>query len=163
MSVWTHVIGTFTMYDVPKEDSNVWRKKILKRLYRNLGRPSRYLENNKTIVPKGSEGSLHWTLQKVNMNGDIPIRYRGKHVESWLQDHDRYAYVVSIFGDLRDYQNLTEIEEWFKNIIYEPRYDVRDGFLKADCGDGNEIAISYNFDEKCKRNEEFDKMIEEWL
>ena len=163
MSVWTHVIGTFTIYDIPKDRNSIWRKKILKRLYKNMGKPSRCLEINKTIVPEGSEGSLHWTIQEVNLSGDIPLRCRDTTVAKWLQNNCRYGYVISIFGDLRDYENLQEIREWFENIIYEPRYNVQDGFLKADCENGNEISIDYNWAEKCERNKEFDKVMEKWL
>lgn len=53
---------------------------------------------NKVKLPTGSEGSLHI---KVNKNPE----------ESSTASH-----VISIYGDLRDFDNYKEIEKWFKNL-----------------------------------------------
>lgn len=152
MSVWTHVIGSFTMYDVPKEkDNNAWRKEILKRFYKNIS-------NNQ---PLGSEGGLQWSLSRVTISMTFSSSGYWDNEDSWVDNRD--TYVFNVFGDLRDYQDTREIEEWIKGIIYDPKYSVRDAIFKIDCDcNDDDIILNYNFDEKCKRNEEFDKIIDKW-
>jgi len=130
MSIWTHVIGTFTMYNVPKEkEYNALRKKILKKIYKNIN----------TNNPIGSEGGLQWKLSRVTTSMIFSSGGYGDDEESWEENSD--AYVVNIFGDLRDYQDTKYIQEWIKGIIYDPNYSVRDAVFKVDCDCNDNIII----------------------
>ena len=64
-------------------------------------------------VPQGSEGSLQYEISEV---GEGLV---------WL--------TVSIWGDLRDYENVSEIEEWFNKVTTTspPGVMVRSAILEA--------------------------------
>lgn len=113
MSTWTHVAATFridairplgdrepswdevfgmetyepTDYDIFGDD---WRR------YRESVADAE--EHPDCYMPFGSEGSLHRSV--------------------WVNPDDRHmaAYVVTVFGDLRDYDDVGEIREWFTKV-----------------------------------------------
>lgn len=104
MSVWTHVAGIIRIDDIrigntlPDFDKLIgkecqWESPIEIWDDTNIN-PQNYL-------PMGSEGSLE---KSVWINPD----------KSCMS-----SYTVSIFGDLRDYENSENIIEWFKNKINE--------------------------------------------
>jgi hypothetical protein len=102
MSNWTHVAGVVRIDNIEHlcgklNFSNVFGKECLwdsSELTWNdaSNNPEKYL-------PMGSEGSLQMSVWE---NPD-------KHCAS--------AYVVNIFGDLRDHDNPQEIIDWFKSRI----------------------------------------------
>lgn len=96
MSQWTHVNGSIRIDGleiIPGAD-----EKSIKAL---MGRMVFYADSQKKwdacTVPCGSEGSLHY----------VPIK-AGSGIVLWT---------VVIWGDLRDYDNVEEIKEWFTGIV----------------------------------------------
>ena len=103
MSVWTHVAATFRLDNfrdimgLPEANDSIWSE--------IFGRECPWEADHETrkeqcvspdkFLPCGSEGSLQisvWT------NGDKSSLFR---------------YVVSMFGDLRDFESYDDIEQWF--------------------------------------------------
>lgn len=130
MSVWTHVAGmirvdSFRFKDTQKPD---WNRLIGRpSLWGSIGETERYLEKHpEQRMPSGSEGSLNFTVWE---NPD---------------DSQISAYVVSVFGDLRDYDDTAAIIEWFKKVC--SRLWVRNAVIEAACGDGNPQVWSYTRD-----------------
>ena len=100
MSTWTHVAGVIRadalrFEDDPKAD---WNKLIgHPYLWGSMGKDGLYLmPHPEQWMPSGSEGSLHYTVWE---NLDLPYCV---------------AYVISIFGDLQDYDDTDTVIEWFK-------------------------------------------------
>lgn len=151
MSIWTHVAATFRVdglrplgdkepdWDevIGKEtyepleyamDSEEWRK------YRDSIMDAD--EHPDSYMPRGSEGSLRKTI--------------------WRNPKENHAaaYVVTVFGDLRDYDDERAIKKWFTNVcqrcwIRQAVCDVVvDGYhLRHEtwnhedvCGDEDEVA-----------------------
>lgn len=118
MSQWTHVAGCIRVDAVriindPINDI----KKV-------LGKIVRYGDSDwDTTIPCGSEGSLKYQI----------IENPDKNCMA--------AYCIPIWGDLRDYSNVEEIENWFnsccENLI------VRNAVLNIDVEFGIEKNISY--------------------
>ena len=92
MSIWTHINGNIRVNGLDGLTKDVNIKEI-------LGEIVNY-ESNKveTTLPCGSEGSLEYLIWNNPDKGSI-IRNN-----------------ISIFGDLRDYDNSDEIEKWFKEV-----------------------------------------------
>lgn len=101
MSQWTHVCGCIrvdALRVVMADDNHVETiKKALGRVitFEDLLEAARANRNTTTIIPCGSEGSLRYEIMENPNPSDIS------------------AYVVSIWGDLRDYDDDKAIEEWF--------------------------------------------------
>lgn len=109
MSQWTHVAGIIrvdgvgNLIGLTHEDEKG-------RLEELLGHTANYdsprEDWDKCNVPCGSEGSIQY---KVEMTGKPDDVVRGH---------------VSICGDLRDYENVKEIENWFRGVL-EKIHDVK--------------------------------------
>lgn len=120
MSVWTHVAAIFRVdglkvgRDGPKINGYVkpdWDKVTGKAIYEcdwltdddyELQRLHRsweeYEKDPELFMPAGSEGSLQ---RAVWVNPDRSCAAR---------------YVVTVFGDLRDYEDHEAIKEWFEKV-----------------------------------------------
>lgn len=130
MSVWTHVAGViradaFRFEDDPKPD---WNELIgHPYLWGSMREDGDYLMSHpEQWMPSGSEGSLQYSVwENPNMS----------HIT---------AYVISVFGDLRDYDDTDAIVEWFKKVC--SRLWVRNAVIEADCGDGSPQVWSYTRD-----------------
>ena len=103
MSIWTHVAATFRIdsfrdiMGLPKADDSIWSEIFGRECLWGADRET-YEEQSKhpdRFLPCGSEGSLQMSVWK---NGD----------ESSL-----FSNVVSVFGDLRDFESYDKIEQWF--------------------------------------------------
>jgi hypothetical protein len=100
MSNWTHVAGIIRVDRIRVDDDaeeldfdEILGKECLSDSSRKVWDDA--LKNPDKYMPMGSEGSLQKSVW-VNPN-------KG-HVDS---------YTVSIFGDLRDHDNISEIIDWF--------------------------------------------------
>ena len=105
MSVWTHVSGIIRIDDfrfgndtLPDFDKLIgkecqWESPM--EIWDDTN------ENPQDYLPMGSEGSLE---KSIWINPDTSCMS---------------SYTVSIFGDLRDYEDSESIIEWFKNKINE--------------------------------------------
>lgn len=113
MSTWTHVAATFRVDGLrplgdgePDWDAVLGRETYEPRDYDILGEERRWYRESVTdaeehpdaYMPFGSEGSLH---RSVWVNPD----------ESHMA-----AYVVTVFGDLRDYDDVEAIRKWFAKV-----------------------------------------------
>lgn len=95
MSNWTHVAGVMRIDDFRFDESVPNFEKIFgKELRWEDDWPEN--EEEEKYLPIGSEGSLEMS---VHVNEDI---------------YCMAAYVVTIFGDLRDHDSPDEIINWFK-------------------------------------------------
>lgn len=92
MSQWTHVAGTIRIDTIDHEG-------VREQINNVLGQTWKYGDNvdpDTEYAPYGSEGSIQYT---VTENPD----------ESSIA-----AFVVTFYGDLRDYANDAEIIAWFE-------------------------------------------------
>lgn len=121
MSTWTHVAAVVRIDDFRFSDDQpipdwdeIFGKECRYRSSREVWddcekHPEKYL-------PCGSEGTLRKT--------------------AWVNpdSHQITAYTVTIFGDLRDYENLDEIIVWFKGIIESDKIGIRQAVITATNG-----------------------------
>jgi hypothetical protein len=122
MSNWSHVAGIIRVDDIQclYEDnfnvSNVIKAFLGKEI--DFDSPEElweeYDKNPDNFMPSGSEGSLN---SCIYVNPD----------KSCMA-----AYVVSVFGDLRDHDDLNSIVEWFKDkvsVLDEVFFSVRNAVI----------------------------------
>lgn len=91
MSIWTHVNGSLRVdaFRIPGMGSPPL----------NMGIQASFEDSHEPVfIPYGSEGSLVWT------KWDNPSK------------SSLAAYTVTVFGDLRDYDNVKEIEDYLAQI-----------------------------------------------
>jgi len=88
MSLWTHVNGNIRLGGISESvDKNESMEFLLgKMVFPEDGDPS-------TNLPCGSEGSIFYKLSEI-----------------------KDKYIISIFGDLRDYDDELYIKNWFKEV-----------------------------------------------
>ena len=124
MSIWTHVAGVIRI-DGLDEDFN-WDELLGKEVgyndsydvWEDAGsHPNEYM-------PCGSEGSLEKSIWK---NPD---------------EHCLAAYTVSVFGDLRDYDDLDAIVKWFEQVC--KKLWVRNAVLTAECENGRVVNVYWD-------------------
>lgn len=104
MSIWTHVAGVIRIDGI----TGATPKPQLGNICTFYSDPDEW---NKCDVPKGSEGSLQYSL--------------------WENPNDSHAakYTVSVFGDLRDYDSIEGIVAYFKRI--SKRQIIRQGMFSV--------------------------------
>lgn len=91
MSIWTHVNGCIRV--------DAFRLSGMESPALNLGIQASYKDDHEPVmIPHGSEGSLVWTKWENPLRSSLS------------------AYTITVFGDLRDYDNLEEIEEYLAQI-----------------------------------------------
>lgn len=103
MSAWTHVVGNIRIDGIPGMGFNI------KDIENAIGPMSLWeSRNDNCILPKGSEGSLHYKI----------IQYANGLC--WL--------TIPIWGDLRDVDSHQEIEKWWNELL--PKLGlIRDAIL----------------------------------
>jgi|AACY02.16.fsa_nt_gi hypothetical protein len=114
MSVWTHVAGCIRYDDLRGAGID------LRDFYESLlrGTPP-------SGIPEGSEGPLQWEIiENPMMNAAA-------------------SYVVAIWGDLRDFDDLSRIELWFRRCIEHPNAMVRQAVLEAQVEGGKALLIHH--------------------
>lgn len=131
MSIWTHVAAIVRVDDIRMFDNQVgpdwdaiFGKECL--FYASRDKWDDAMEHPEKYLPMGSEGSLRkivWTDPNLS------------HVA---------AYIVSIFGDLRDHDSPESIVEWFKKIINSDTIDVRQACITVTNG-YTIMTWGYNF------------------
>lgn len=114
MSIWTHVSGTIRLDSIRfnKEDT------LTKRDFDKIFKVCTWHKWNKNCnMPLGSEGSIQYSLWT---NPDL------SHVAS---------YQLTFRGDLRSYDNIDEIIEWWKSLTQKFKeighLMIREGVLEA--------------------------------
>lgn len=117
MSVWTHVAGVvrfddFRIFNDGHVDWDVIFGKELR--YTDYDAWDDYDNDHSKYMPAGSEGSLQKTV--------------------W-ENPDRNcaaAYTVTVFGDLRDYDDPDAIIQWFKKVLDESGMSVRNAVITTE-------------------------------
>lgn len=122
MSIWTHVSAILRIDDMSVYGDNPtnWSKVFIESTYGHW--------NENCNLPKGSEGSLNVNISAIEEEG----------IE--------YMKTVSIFGDLRDYEDILGIRDWWVNIRDQlPKdCDIRQGILLADCENGKRLILTHD-------------------
>jgi hypothetical protein len=127
MSIWTHVVGCIRVDGIPGI-SPICDSGVLQGI---LGEIRDYDwdgdESIPTKLPGGSEGTLQYRT----------IEY-GEGL-TWM--------VVAIWGDLRDYSNVDEIERWWNEVIRDLEHNIRDAVLTVKVEGQGSKTFTYKQDE----------------
>ena len=86
---------------------------------------------------KDHDKIVHAIERGIPCGSEGPIKY-----DIWI-NRDRSciaAYTVSIFGDLRDYDDIEEIESWFRNAC--ENLLVRNAVIHIEVENGNKKTIT---------------------
>lgn len=116
MSVWTHVAGVIRVDDIRLDD---------------------YLPNFDKMVGKEClfESSENiWLDMENNPNDYMPCGSEGTLQKSvWInpKKSDMAAYTISVFGDLRDYEEPQPIIDWFIKVCDKLGY-IRQAVITVD-------------------------------
>lgn len=117
MSQWTHVNGSIRVDAIRLpgvEDSPL-----------NLGKESHWEDDHESVdIPTGSEGSLTWTKWENPSQNAMA------------------AYTVNFFGDLRDYDDVDDIEKYLDQIVKGQM--IRGGICEVNIEYGDTIIYRYN-------------------
>ena len=135
MSVWTHVAGIIRVDGFRLNESDPepnWDELIGKELNWDDDSEVRevreirknYHKCSEEFMPCGSEGSLKKVIWKNPDKNSLA------------------SYTVSVFGDLRDYDDLVKIEKWFTKVC--SKLWVRDAVITADCELGSRFTAHWD-------------------
>ncbi len=128
MSVWTHVAGIIRVNGLRIDDGAKpdWDKIIGKEL--GWGDPHEIWadcdKNPEAFMPCGSEGSLKKVIWENPNKSSLA------------------SYTISVFGDLRDYGDLVEIEKWFTKVC--SKLWVRNAVITAECELGSRFTAHWD-------------------
>lgn len=132
MSIWTHVNGCIRIDGVPQ----LGLKSDVQDVVDIMGNTCDWEDSEeiweKCTVPKGSEGSIQYKILKV---GDGMV-----------------LWTIPIWGDLRDYDNVKEIEDWFMGIIANPDVWIRSAVLEIEVEGGEYKVITDKNEVENKEN-----------
>lgn len=99
MSIWTHVAAIIRIDSIKGFGIGPQSKEELEKVLGPVAMFNGSDEDwNSCTLPRGSEGSLQYSIWE---NED---------------EHCIYAFTVSVFGDLRDYEETEPIEKWFNEF-----------------------------------------------
>lgn len=119
MSTWTHVNGSIRVDAI--------RISCFKNTPLNLGIESQWEDDHDASdIPTGSEGSLVWTKWENPSKNALA------------------AYTVNFFGDLRDYDDVAEIEKYLDQIV--EGQIIRSGICEISVEFSDTIVYRYNSD-----------------
>ena len=119
MSVWTHIIGSIYIDTMAFLGKNF--EKVLKEKFgRTVSFSDSQRKWNRCNVPRGSEGSIQY---KIIRGGESGTSYSGGEKEAV-----DYRWIVTIWGDLRDYDTPKEIIQWIEQAT--KGLFVREGIIK---------------------------------
>lgn len=123
MSQWTHVTGCIRFDGLPGAIQDHTVENVKKYLGNTCEFFSEREDWDKCNVPCGSEGSLQYKVLEVG-GGLI-----------WL--------TVAIWGDLRSYDNVTEIKEWFERVTHIKGLSVRGAVLEIEVENQATIVLQF--------------------
>ena len=128
MSQWTHVCGVIRIDLLYEQDQDIFQN-----ITRAFGNTCNYDSPeeawNKCTVPKGSECSIQYKIAKTG----------SEHSSAWG--------LVYLWGDLRDYENYTEIYEWIKKACKD--FAVRSCCVKIDVEFKDSYLVMDNWRKEC--------------
>jgi len=114
MSIWAHVIGCIRIDGILAIGDD---KKDIEKIIGPMSLWDSW--NDDSTLPVGSEGSLQYKI--IEYADGLP----------WL--------VIPIWGDLRDYENISEIKKWWEELLIKLGI-IRDAVLLIQI-EGNEQII----------------------
>ena len=124
MSTWTHITGCIRIDGIPQIQPEIATKEGVTEILGstcNFDSPEK--DWDKCDAPCGSEGSLQYEVIKA---GDGLV-----------------LWTVAVWGDLRDYDNISEIKEWFNKVTNGSGLAIRDAVLSIDLG-GEKTVLNYD-------------------
>jgi len=132
MSIWTHVAGCIRI-DGFIDQSGSEDGEVTEKINSSMGKIINFADKDyTTTIPCGSEGSLKY---------------------KWLRnDHSGATNIgqILIWGDLRDYSNVDEIEKWLTEIVTnldKNHFYLRDGIVSVDV-ESDEEKFIFNYSGK---------------
>lgn len=126
MSQWTHVCGCIRVDCLRL--SPEYTKAEKEKLEKVLGNIVNYGdESYETTIPCGSEGSLQYKILENPEENSIA------------------AFVVPVWGDLRDYGSTEEIKEWFESVL--SNLFIRNAVIAIEVEYGKSVVYSYTYDD----------------
>jgi hypothetical protein len=126
MSQWTHINGQIRIDDMRFLESE-GALKVKKILGNTFDWNSTEEEEEECSVPYGSEGSLQYII------------YENPNL------HHLAAYVVSVYGDLRDFgddEDVEKVKKWFTSVIDSSI--IRQAILEIDVEGKGGIILYYS-------------------
>lgn len=123
MSEWTHLTGCIRIDTMPNIDDNIFIS-ILKQKFGNTWSlkvvDSRY---ELCTIPKGSEGSVQYNILKTGSGSSL----------SWG--------LITIWGDLRDYDDPEEIFKWIKESCNSLDFWIRSCCVEVNVNHSKQYLI----------------------
>lgn len=133
MSQWTHVCGCIRIDSITHQGMEEKIKEALGDII-SYDSPSNDWDMAdccpELFTPFGSEGGIKYSIWENPKHNHIA------------------AYTVSIWGDLRDYQNVDEIKQWFNKVLYNSNLIIRDAVLSVDVEYQGKTILSRNNKER---------------
>lgn len=123
MSVWTHVAAVFRIDGIQEFGKPNFEEIFGKQcLWNDSGAVwEDACKNPEKYLPMGSEGTLETSVW-VNPRGN-----------------ELAAYTVTVFGDLRDFNDIEFVEKWFDNSCRKAE-NVRQAVVTIECENGEVIV-----------------------
>ena len=135
MSIWTHVAGVIRIDD-----------------FRLKGENTPDFDELIGVECQWNDSFSVWDEQEVHPEKFLPMGSEGSLQKTiWINPHTSSlaAYTVTIFGDLRDYEDPDKIIEWFKNKCktIENKYIIRQATITAETEFIKTVNWTYEEDE----------------
>ncbi len=129
MSQWTHVNGAIR-FDGIRVLPGFNRHSIEKILGNTVNFSDPENAWDECNVPRGSEGSIQFFINE------------NPHKESLS------SFMVNIWGDLRDYDNIEKIQEWFEGVIAHKDVIIRSAILEIEVEFNQKFILIHRYDER---------------
>lgn len=138
MSIWTHVAGIVRIdsFDIIPDETFVEKIGNIIKWESPSWEWDLAEKKPELFTPFGREGGINYNIIENQEKGSI----------------DKYC--VTFYGDLRDYDDINAIENWFEKILYESEFMIRDAVLSIDLEFGEKRIVSYN--EKTNTEESYE-------
>lgn len=124
MSVWTHVTGNIRYDGLAGIQRNVTKEALKGMLGKTWVWEDDIDAMDACTVPEGSEGSIQYIITEYDKG--LP----------WA--------TVSVYGDLRDYDDVKELTDWFTKVTVDSGYMIRDAILRISVEGGEMVALTHD-------------------
>lgn len=123
MSTWTHLGGLIRIDGIPGITPFSDEESLSQVLGNTVNFEDEKWVWDKCNVPCGSEGSLQY---KIIRSGDGLI-----------------LWTVAVWGDLRDFDNIQGIEDWFDKVTKKSKLLIRSAILQIEVENGENKVLQY--------------------
>jgi len=122
MSQWTHVTGAIRVDWIINAGNRGAAIRLVKSVFGKTCNPKSSQEEwQACTVPRGSEGSLQYHIHEYDTG--LP----------WV--------IVPVWGDLRDYDNVDEIRQWFFSVCQQLL--IRQAILEIEVEGRDAVVVQY--------------------